>query len=533
MWSPDYLNAFNERFRMRNAFKDEEFRAHAQIYYANHPVEWINDFCVTFDPRAIKPKPRLMPFIMFPRQIDFVKFVLSCLQDKESGLCEKSRDMGVTWLCCAISVWLWLYHPGTVIGWGSLKEISVDKKGDPKAIFPKIRQIIMNLPREMLPYGFKMSVHGTYMKIENPQNEAAIIGEAGDSMGRGGRTTIYFKDESAHYLRPENVEAALGDNTDVQIDISSVHGSANVFYRRRMAGELWLPDGTPTPGRTRVFIFDWRENPLKTQEWYDRRRKKAEDEGLLHIFAQEVDRDYSGSVDRVICPAEWVRASVDAHKALEIKIEGERVAGQDVADNGGDKNALSMRHGILLQYGDHWGGGADAAARHAIPIAIEARMNELFYDSIGVGVGFKSEANTMKEQGHFPKNFEILPWDASGAPQDPTGYSIPGDSESRTNEDQYENVKAQSWFLLRARFYKTFRSVRHGAKYDPAELISIDSTIPRLQEILMEMTQPVHKTSLNGKTMIDKKPKGASSPNLADSVMMCYNPIREPKGFFD
>jgi hypothetical protein len=51
-----------------------------------------------------------------------------------------------------------------------------------------------------------------------------LICEAGDNIGRGGRTLVYFKDESAHYEHPDLIEAALGDNTNVQIDISSVNG---------------------------------------------------------------------------------------------------------------------------------------------------------------------------------------------------------------------------------------------------------------------------------------------------------------------
>lgn len=94
---------------------------------------------------------------------------------------------------------------------------------------------------------------------------------------------VYFKDESAHYERAERIEAALGDNTDVQIDISSVRGSASVFYRRRMAGEVWQPDKIMPKGKTRVFVFDWRDHPGKPQAWYDLRRTRAETEGLLHI----------------------------------------------------------------------------------------------------------------------------------------------------------------------------------------------------------------------------------------------------------
>ncbi|WP_198932413.1 hypothetical protein, partial [Brucella sp. CMUL 015] len=148
--------------------------------------------------------------------------------------------MGATVAASAFSVWLWLYWPGAAIGFGSRKEDLVDRLGDPKSIFDKLRSCIRNLPSDLFwPKGFHPDKHMTYMKIINPSNGATIAGEAGDNIGRGGRTLIYFKDESAHYERPELIEAALGDNTNVQIDISSVNGMGNVFHRRRMAGFEW------------------------------------------------------------------------------------------------------------------------------------------------------------------------------------------------------------------------------------------------------------------------------------------------------
>lgn len=535
-WPPDYKEEFERRlrrlYRMRH---DAVLRRKLMVHYAHNPVDWINDWCVTFNPRNIAPIPRLLPFILFPKQVEFIHFLNGCLQDKESGLVEKCRDIGATWLCCAFTVWLWLFHPGTIIGWGSRKEEYVDKKGDPKAIFPKIRQILEYLPSWMLPAGFDHEKHAPYMRIVNPANGSAITGEAGDNMGRGGRTTIYFKDESAHYEHPEMIEAALGDNTDVQIDISSVNGSSNVFYRRRMAGEIWAPGSTPEKGKVRVFIFDWRDHPLKTQEWYETRRKKAESEGLSHLFAQEVDRDYAGSVDRIIIRGEWIKAAIDAHIKLGFGADGERVAGQDVADGGGDKNALAIRHGVILKYADHWGGDAGEAAKVAVPICNEHGVRDLFYDSIGVGAGFKVGINTLRNpaDGRLPGGLRVTPWDAGGAVLDPKKPIIPGDKQSPTNEDQYLNLKAQSWWRLRTRFYKTWRAVVHGETYDPSELISLDSTLPNLHAIQMELTQPVHKYNQVGKVLVDKKPEGSLSPNLADAIVIAYNPIRKSVGIMN
>ena len=524
---PDYKQEFMRRAKIARALSsDKELASTMMRFYKDNPVAWINDWCVTFDPR--KKELKLMPFVMFDRQVDLVNFIVGCLKDKEGGLVEKARDMGASWICVAISVWLWIFHEGSVVGWGSRKEEYVDKKGDPKAIFPKIRQILENLPLWMLPKDYNPRLHNVFMRLINPNNGSAITGEAGDNIGRGGRTTIYFKDESAHYERPESIEAALGDNTDVQIDISSVNGSANVFYRRRMAGTEWAPNCSIPKGQTRIFIMDWRDHPNKDQEWYDLRRNRAAREGLLHIFAQEVDRDYAGSVDRVIIPPEWIKASVDAHIKLGFGDDGIRAGAQDVADEGRDKHALVTRHGVILQTAEAWGDGdAGDAAKKAVLDCVMAGVHELYYDCIGVGVGFKVGINNMKEAGSFPLNLSVHPWDAGGAVLNPEDYIIPNDDQSPTNINHYENVKAQAWWDLRIRFYKTFKAVTEGEKYHPDELISLKSDMPNLHQLTMELSQARHKYSKNGKVMVDKKPDGSVSPNLADAAVMCYFPIRE------
>lgn len=532
-WAPDYKHEFNRRLKNRNRLvNDKALQKIVQIHYANNCIDWIQDWAVTFDPRTGTNEetgeavPRVMPFCLFPRQTEFVDFILDCYKTKEDGLIEKSRDMGATWLCAAISAWMYIYHPGTVVGWGSRKEGLVDNIGDPKAVFPKIRQILSYLPPWMIFEGYSEKVHAPFMRIINPTNGSSIIGEGGSNMGRGGRTSIYFKDESAHYEQAEMVEAALGDNTDVQIDMSSVNGTGNVFYNKRMAGEIWHPNHQLETGKTRVFIFDWKDHPKKTQEWYDRRKDKAEAEGLGHIFAQEVDRDYSGSQKRIIIRPEWVRAAIDAHLKLGVKASGPKIAGQDVADGGGDKNALVIMHGIVVRFADHWGGEADAAAHVAVPTCVELGVDELYYESTGVGAGFKGGINALTNLGALPSRLRVKPWNPAAKPLDPDDPCIPGDPQSPTNGEQYANLKAQGYFRLRARFYKTWRAVEHGERFNPDEIISIDSRIGRLHELTMELSQPVHKYGLSGKTIVDKAPDGTRSPNLSDALNIAANPNR-------
>lgn len=519
---------------------DPEMRLGAMTYYKTRPVTWINHWCMTADPRNAAGGDKIvkLPFILFPKQRELIMFLYSCLTSQEGGLIEKSRDMGATWACGAFSVWMWLFLEGSSVGWGSRKEQLVDRIGDMDSIFEKIRTIIAYLPKEMLPPNFSEKDHMSHMKIINPDNDATITGEAGDNIGRGGRKSIYFKDESAHYERPEKIEAALSDNTNVQIDISSVNGTGNVFHRRREAGEEWSPGKKIEKGITRVFVMDWRDHPGKSQEWYDTRRKKALNDGLLHIFAQEVDRDYSAAVDGIIIPAHWVKAAIDAHLDLQFDDSGGFCAGLDVADEGGDKNALAVRKGVILKSCEAWGErDTGVTARKTVGICKSLGYIDIQYDSIGVGAGIKAETNRLLDEKLMPKSMHFHPWSAAASVLHPEGRVIERDRQSPINKDFYANLKAQAWWQLRRRFEKTYRALQKfdgdpeqaDFTYEASELISLPSDLPNLRQIEKELSQATMKQSASLKLMIDKAPEGTRSPNMADAIVMAYWPVTRSK----
>jgi hypothetical protein len=530
VWPPDYVQLFAERIAALNDIRTNPIaRVGAKEYYRTRPIEFIEDWCDTYDPRnAGSDKPARMPFKLFRRQRDLIAFLLACLNGDASGLIEKCRDVGATWVCCAFSVWLWLFWPGVAVGWGSRKEQLVDKLGDPDSIFEKMRMIVNGLPQEFLPAGFSPNDHMTYMKFINPETGATITGEAGDNIGRGGRKRIYFKDESAHYERPEKIEAALADNTRVQIDISSVNGIGNVFHRRRESGIEWEPGQEVSTRNVNVFVIDWRHHPAKDETWYEDRKAKATSEGLLHVFAQEVDRNYAASVEGIIIKPEWVRACVDADEKLGFDDAGRWSAALDVADEGGDLNALTKRKGVILKYARDWGeGDTGQTARTAIGECSGLGTIYLQYDSVGVGAGVKAESNRLKAEGNMPKGLRLVPWNAGAGVLDPDEHLIKGDRNSPTNKDFFGNFKAQAWWNLALRCERTYRAVTEGIKYDPSDLISFSSKdlgTPMVLKIEKELCQATRDKNSRMQIIINKKPEGTRSPNIAESIVMNYFP---------
>ena len=100
VWAPDYVQEYLTRQDRLDKIKaDPRLIYGAKQYYKDHPHDFISDWGVTYDPRnAGRNLPTTMPFVLFPRQDDFVDFLLDCLNAGENGLVEKSRDMGATWL---------------------------------------------------------------------------------------------------------------------------------------------------------------------------------------------------------------------------------------------------------------------------------------------------------------------------------------------------------------------------------------------------------------------------------------------------
>lgn len=545
-WPPNYKAVYAWRLRQLSLLRaDPELLKSAKAYYATRQAEFIIHWMDTYDPRRSGNK--WIPFVFFVRQAEFIQFLHECARDKENGLTEKCRDAGATWLACGYTIHSWLFIKHDAIGWGSRKQELVDKIGDASSIFEKLRLIVNRLPDIWRPVGLKPRDHMTFMKLINPENGSVVTGETGDNIGRGGRTRIYFKDESAHYERPEKIEAALGDNTNVQIDISSVNGLGNVFHRRREAGIDWTPRASNLrPGYTRVFIIDWRDHPEKTQKWYDQRRAKYEREGMLHVFAQEVDRNYSAAISNTIIPYEWIVATIDAHKKItwvdgngnkrigieDRDIPNNWIAGLDVADGGIDRNAVALRQWIICRDIEEWGErDPGVTTRRTIAKVRNHKGIKVQYDCVGIGSSVKSEYNRLVDaKDIIPTEIRFVPWNAGASVVDPFYRIIPDDDDSPMNKDFFQNFKAQAWWSIRARFYKTFKNITEGVIYPIEDMISLDSKIPLLHSLCKELAQPTSVPSSSLRTLVDKKPDGMKSPNLADAVVQAFFPVDETKG---
>lgn len=329
---PDYSAVWIERAeRLKRIRSKPELLKPLLEFYRDNPVEFIQDWGCTVDPRNAEIGVEVtVPFLLFPKQAEYVNWIVERWKGREDGLVEKSRDMGVSWLCVAIAVWMWRFHTGAVVGFGSRKEEYVDKIGDPKSLFWKVRQFIALLPIELRPAGYTEKAHAAYMRITNPENGAAIVGEAGDNIGRGNRTSIYFKDESAFYEHPESIDSALSQTSNCKIDVSTPNGNGNPFYRKAHSG------------RVKKFVFDWRDDPRKDDAWY---AKQLEIHDAV-VVAREIDRDYNASVTDAYIPGELFTAAQMLGPS-QVQAIGGWVIAIDAAHMGDDESVIHLRRGRL------------------------------------------------------------------------------------------------------------------------------------------------------------------------------------------
>lgn len=259
---------------------------------------------------------------------------------------------------------------------------------------------------------------------------------------------------------------------------------------------------------------------LRQEEIDDRR---DDPEGHEHTWLG----GYENMGSKVVIPMAWIEAAVGLAQFLGITPTGKRFCALDVAggEEGGDENCWGGRHGIELQALDAWNGLDGGLTTHrAIKNTVEFGAKELDYDSVSVGEGVTTEWAGMGRRGERPDGLNLVAWNGGSAVLEPDAKTEPSNPLSPLNKDQYLNLKAQGWFHLRKRFENAYKA-RNGRAYDAELLISLNPGLHRLAELQDELSQPQHKPSQTGKTMVDKQPDNAPSPNLADMVMMVFFPL--------
>jgi phage terminase large subunit len=502
VWTPPDVQAIARQrmARIKKMVDDPAYARAANQVYAGNVLAWIDDWAVTYDPRI---DPPMMPFVMFERQRELVTWIGERDKAREDGLVDKSRDTGVTWLCVCYAVWMFLYRPGAKISFGSRKESLVDDIGDPDSILEKARMLLKAMPTPLMPEGLRLNRDLGFLKLVNRTNGATITGEAGNNIGRGGRSTIYFVDEAAFLERPDRVEAALSANSNCKIYVSTPNGPGNPFFRRRHGG------------RVKHFTLHWTQDPRKDEAW----RKEMQDSLEPWMFAQEVEIDYHASLSDVAIPSAWVVAAQEIRNYMWIPPGSIGIGGLDVAASGGAKCVFIARFGPVVLQPMMWEGvDTTVTAMNAVELARQRKIQRLNYDVVGVGHGVSAGLHGIEDIGIFPVN----------AGDQPTSAVWP---DGKRSKEKFGNLKAELWWRARDRFEKThstllsLRGDEKSKKYPAEDLIALP---PGHYPLLNEISSVRAFRNQQGKIIMESKKqlhsRGVSSPDHAEALILSLAP---------
>lgn len=245
---------------------------------------------------------------------------------------------------------------------------------------------------------------------------------------------------------------------------------------------------------------------------------KARDYDLYrHIWEGEPVADSELAIIKPI----WIEAAMDAHIKLGFDGVGQCITGFDVADEGEDANATIDRHGSVVFGMDEWRGqDVIYSADKVYATALQTNIDKVIFDSIGVGAGVK--AQFARKTGRI----KTVGFNAGGKVYRPEAFYMSG----KKNKDMFANIKAQAWWLVRDRFYKTWRAINKGDHYPVDELISIDSRIKDVAYLQAELSRPRVDYDNNGRVKVeskkDMKKRGIPSPNKADAFVMAFAPVQ-------
>lgn len=221
-----------------------------------------DDFFYFMDVFGVAYEPRLaempdIPMFLWEYQKEAVSRIAQAETLGQDLFIEKTRDMGITWVCIWYILWRFIFADKWYCLLGSRKEEEVDNKG-PHSLFGKLRYGYYALPTWMRPAKFRKGEHDLFKKLVNPDKMNFIEGESANvDFGRGRRASMIFADEMLFWRFARESWRSMTDTTPVRIVVSTPKPSS--FARQ-------LRESFEQQGK--LLTLDWRMHPFKDEEWY-------------------------------------------------------------------------------------------------------------------------------------------------------------------------------------------------------------------------------------------------------------------------
>lgn len=335
---------------------------------------------------------------------------------------------------------------------------------------------------------------------------------------------------------------------DVQMFfIANPQSKADPFSQKFLV-PFWsdiLRDGVYEDELHLIVRVNYTDNPWFMQSGLDGER--LNDKKILSTakYSHIWEGDFLDDVENTIITVDMFNAAIDSHIKLGFEPSGAVVVAHDPSDNGDDPKGIAVRRGsVFLDIDEYLDVDAFIGMKMACDRARIEKADHFTWDSGGLGAtlrdhatqylaGMKVEKNMFNGAGGVDSPDAIYNWQNMGE----------GTRNNKTNKETFYNKRAQFAWKLRDRFYKTWRAVTFGEYQNPDDMISISSSITKMDLLRSQVCRIPKVPNNNGKIQImskkDMKEKlKIPSPNMFDSMMMSLDipdtirniaPSRTPK----
>ena len=327
----------------KRAQVDKDFRRALWLASRHDVLFFFSAFCFLYEPRPRyvngKEIPQVIPFIPWEHQIPVIRTIKEALGRGDVGL-EKSRGEGASWIASLLALHDWLFLDDVTVGMCSSTDAKADKPNDRGSLLGKLDWELTVLPPWMAGQQDKDWVRNrSDHTLFNLRNKSLIVSSAATAgTGRSHRYRWFFLDEMSEWTNKdaEGVLASLQQATESRLFAATPLGAEGPYY-----------DIMHRPSNMVKVVLDWSKNPYRnrglyrlhgkqiaavsannplfteynppTKEtyalfdelrqrgfdlekgvrspWYDRECDRAG--ATPQSIAQELDRDYGGSVYRI------------------------------------------------------------------------------------------------------------------------------------------------------------------------------------------------------------------------------------------
>lgn len=301
-----------DRWKVKLALKDEAdvlaWRKHwLDRAEANHRVRagliesmkhdlllYVNLMVWQYNPRKVGSE--VGPFVTWPFQDRAFPFIVQCIQDQVNLVCEKSRDMGLSWMHLIVADWLCRFHPHKKVLMVSRNQDAVESESS-DSLFWKI-----DFMQQWLPDWIKGDVKRRKLYYGYP-NGSSITGEASTGRaGVGGRATVIFVDEFAQIKEDWEVLHRTSDTSYCRI-FNSTHLGLDTAFFKLCTDRDSFPESS-----WRHLVIHWTQHPEKRRGRYQFNPTSNLIEVLDHADPPPLDYPFVRSAAPVGGPEPGVRS---------------------------------------------------------------------------------------------------------------------------------------------------------------------------------------------------------------------------------